>query len=297
MASCTNCGAALAPEARFCNTCGTAAGPVPGANIGGAPAPGAWFPAPPPPPTSQRPVGLIILIVCAVGGLISLALVAFALSRDGESEAEKDDAGATSTSRQAPVAAADPAVAAVQCNDMRPPANPNRPTFSAPPPMTIDAARKYTASFDTSCGNITIELDPKAAPKTVNSFVFLARQKFFDGVTFHRVVKDFVIQGGDPEGTGRGGPGYEFEDELPQSRYRIGSLAMANAGPDTNGSQFFIVTGQAGTQVPGNYSLFGIVTGGIEVAQKLETFAQYPPDPTGTPTRPLYIFSVTITES
>src|SRR5919197_3924861 len=112
--------------------------------------------------------------------------------------------------------------------------------------MTVDANKKYTATIDTSCGKITIELDPKAAPKTVNNFVFLANQKFFDGLTFHRVVKDFVIQGGDPQGTGSGGPGYEFADELPKDGYKLGSLAMANSGPNTNGSQFFIVTGNQG---------------------------------------------------
>jgi cyclophilin family peptidyl-prolyl cis-trans isomerase len=184
----------------------------------------------------------------------------------------------------------------VQCNDAKPPDNQNRPSFTEPPPMTIDAAKTYTATFETSCGTITVALDPRGAPKTVNNFVFLAKQKYFDGLTFHRVVQDFVIQGGDPTGTGAGGPGYEFEDELPPGGYTIGSLAMANAGPDTNGSQFFIVTGLEGTQLPNMYSRFGRVTSGIEVAQKLESFARYPPDAQGTPSRPLYIFRITITE-
>ena len=166
-----------------------------------------------------------------------------------------------------------PAVAAVQCNDTKPPDNPNRPTFTEPPPMTIDANKKYTAVIETSCGKITLDLDAKAAPKTVNNFVFLAGKKFFDGIIFHRVVKDFVIQSGSPDGTGSGGPGYKFEDELPQDGYKLGSLAMANSGPATNGSQFFIVTGQNGTTLPNNYSRFGMVTGGLEVAQKLESFA------------------------
>ena len=136
----------------------------------------------------------------------------------------------------------------MQCNDTKPPTDPNRPTFNKPPPMTIDPAKKYTATMETSCGKITIDLDAKAAPKTVNNFVFLAKQKYYDGLTFHRVVKDFVIQGGDPKGTGSGGPGYEFEDELPPDGYKIGSLAMANSGANTNGSQFFIVTGNEGAR-------------------------------------------------
>jgi len=181
---------------------------------------------------------------------------------------------------------------AVKCVDTKPPDNPNRPTFKEPPPMTIDPAKKYTATIDTSCGRITADLDPKGAPKTVNSFVFLANQKYFDGLTFHRVVKDFVIQGGDPKGTGSGGPGYEFQDELPQDGYKIGSLAMANSGPNTNGSQFFIVTGNQGAQLPNKYSRFGMVTGGLDVAQKLESFSTGD----GPPSRPLYMFSVTIKE-
>jgi cyclophilin family peptidyl-prolyl cis-trans isomerase len=182
----------------------------------------------------------------------------------------------------------------VRCNDTKPAVNPNRPTFTEPPPMRIDRAKKYTATMETSCGKITVDLDPKAAPKTVNNFVFLAKQRYFDGLTFHRVVKDFVIQGGDPTGTGSGGPGYEFEDELPQGTnvYKPGVLAMANAGPNTNGSQFFIVTGNGGLHLTNSYSVFGQVTGGLDVAQKLESFSTGD----GPPSRPLYILSITITE-
>ena len=186
-----------------------------------------------------------------------------------------------------------PALAAIVCNDTKPPDNPNRPKFTAPPPMTLDTSKKYTATIDTSCGKITVDLDAKGAPKTVNNFVFLAQKHFFDGLTWHRVVQGFVIQGGDPQGTGSGGPGYQFEDELPKDGYKLGSLAMANSGPNTNGSQFFIVTGAGGTSLPNSYSRFGTVTGGIDVAQKLESFATEP-DPPGKPSRPLYIFSITI---
>ncbi|MGH9667494.1 MAG: peptidylprolyl isomerase, partial [Bryobacteraceae bacterium] len=110
--------------------------------------------------------------------------------------------------------------------------------YATPPPMTIDAGKKYTATLETSRGNIVCELFAKDAANTVNNFVFLAREKFYDGTVFHRVIKDFMIQGGDPTGTGRGGPGYRFEDELKNNpnRHKVGTLSMANAGPDTNGS-------------------------------------------------------------
>ncbi|MGH9010803.1 MAG: peptidylprolyl isomerase [Acidimicrobiia bacterium] len=238
-----------------------------------------------------------IRVAVMAGLAIVLAVLAAALF-GGKDDKTTSASDTTTTSGPATTTTTvDPAVLArVQCNDTKPPDNPNRPTFKEPPPMTIDPAKKYTATMETSCGKITIDLDPEGAPKTVNSFVFLAKQKYFDGLTFHRVVKDFVIQGGDPEGTGSGGPGYEFEDELPQDGYKIGSLAMANSGANTNGSQFFIVTGNEGAQLPSKYNHFGIVTSGIEVAQELETFAQDPPDPQGKPSRTLYILSVTITE-
>ena len=235
-----------------------------------------------------------IRLAVVAGLAVVLAVLAAALF-GGKDDKDTTAAGDTTTTTPgAPTTTVDPAVLArVQCNDTKPPDNPNRPTFKEPPPMTIDPAKKYTATIDTSCGKITVDLDPKGAPKTVNSFVFLADKKYFDGLTWHRVVKDFVIQGGDPEGTGSGGPGYEFEDELPQDGppyYKIGSLAMANSGPNTNGSQFFIVTGNEGTQLPNKYSRFGMVTSGIDVAQKLESFA----DENQKPTRPIYIMSITV---
>ncbi|HKY75064.1 MAG TPA: peptidylprolyl isomerase [Acidimicrobiia bacterium] len=243
----------------------------------------------------QSAIRVAIVAALAVG-LAVLAAALFGGGDDKETTAA-DDTTTTSAGPATTTTTVDPAVLAkIQCNDTKPPDNPNRPTFTEPPPMTIDAAKKYTATMETSCGKIEIELDPKTAPKTVNSFVFLAKQKFFDGLTFHRVVKDFVIQGGDPQGTGQGGPGYEFEDELPQDGYKIGSLAMANSGANTNGSQFFIVTGNEGAQLPSKYNRFGQVTSGVEVAQKLETFAQDPPDPNGKPSRTLYILKVTIAE-
>jgi cyclophilin family peptidyl-prolyl cis-trans isomerase len=165
-----------------------------------------------------------------------------------------------------------------------------KPTFAKPPPMTIDRSARYRATMVTSCGTIVIALDAKAAPLTVNNFVFLARKGFYDGLTFHRVVKGFVIQGGDPAGDGTGGPGYEFRDELPSDGYPLGSVAMANSGPNTNGSQFFIVTGTA--SLPNDYSRFGRVVTGLAVARKIESLA----DPNGDekPIQTVWIDSVTI---
>ena len=127
----------------------------------------------------------------------------------------------------------------------------------------------------TNKGALTIALDPIAAPKTVNNFVFLARWHYYDGVVFHRIIPGFMCQGGDPEGSGRGGPGYRFEDELPApGRYEIGSMAMANAGPNTNGSQFFIVSGPDGVGLPPSYSLFGKVVKGLDVVKAIESVGQ-----------------------
>ncbi|MBV9934262.1 MAG: peptidylprolyl isomerase, partial [Actinobacteria bacterium] len=137
--------------------------------------------------------------------------------------------------------------------------------------MCIDANKRYTAEMVTSKGTLTIALDPIAAPKTVNNFVVLARYHYYDGIVFHRVIPGFVLQGGDPEGTGRGGPGYRFEDELPApGRYELGSLAMANAGPNTNGSQFFVISGPDGVRLPPQYSLFGKVINGLDVVAAID---------------------------
>ena len=169
-----------------------------------------------------------------------------------------------------------------------------RQQFDAEPPMIIDADRRYTATMVTSKGTIVIALDPIAAPKTVNNFVFLARYHYFDGIVFHRIIPGFVIQGGDPEGTGRGGPGYRFDDELPKpGRYQIGSLAMANAGPHTNGSQFFIITGPHGAGLPPQYSLFGAVVSGGDVVQTIDAVGTQ----SGTPKEKVVIESVTIEEA
>ena len=131
--------------------------------------------------------------------------------------------------------------------------------------QVIDPDRRYIATIATDRGDIVIALDPARAPKSVNNFVFLARDGFYDGLTFHRVVDDFVIQGGCPEGSGRGGPGYRFDDEPVQGEYAAGAVAMANSGPNTNGSQFFICTVDDRHKLTKSYNLFGQVVKGMDV--------------------------------
>jgi cyclophilin family peptidyl-prolyl cis-trans isomerase len=143
-------------------------------------------------------------------------------------------------------------------------------SWAQPPAMTIDPNATYAAAIETSEGTITAELFNKDAPNTVNNFVFLAREGYYDGVIFHRVINGFMIQTGDPTGTGRGGPGYQFADEPVTRRYTRGTLAMANAGPNTNGSQFFIVHGDD-VGLPPNYTIFGQVTAGMDVLDRLAT--------------------------
>ncbi len=132
--------------------------------------------------------------------------------------------------------------------------------YSQPPKATIDANKKYTATFDTTKGKIVCDLYAKDAPNTVNNFVFLARENFYDGTKFHRVIPDFMVQGGDPTGTGSGGPGYKFADEVKNNprKHQVGSLSMANAGPNTNGSQFFI-THVVTNWLDGKHTVFGQV--------------------------------------
>jgi peptidylprolyl isomerase len=169
-----------------------------------------------------------------------------------------------------------------------------RQEFDGPPPMCIDADKRYSAEMVTSKGTLNIALDPIAAPVTVNNFVFLARYHYFDDVVFHRIIPGFVLQGGDPTATGRGGPGYRFADELPPpGRYELGSLAMANAGPGTNGSQFFVISGPSGIRLPPQYSLFGKVVKGLDVVAAIDAIGTQ----SGTPKETVTIQSVTITEA
>ena len=137
--------------------------------------------------------------------------------------------------------------------------------------MTIDPSKKYSATLETSSGTIMVDLFAKDAPKTVNNFVFLARDGFYDGTVFHRVISDFMIQGGDPTGSGRGGPGYRFEDETKNNpnKHKVGSLSMANAGPNTNGSQFFITHVETGW-LDGKHTVFGQVRSGQDVVNAVK---------------------------
>jgi cyclophilin family peptidyl-prolyl cis-trans isomerase len=138
--------------------------------------------------------------------------------------------------------------------------------YDSMPPLEIDLNSKYIAEMYTDVGRVDIQLDPEVAPYTVNSFIFLAKNGFYDNTVFHRVIKDFVVQGGDPTGTGRGGPGYNIPDEFPgaPNLFQVGSVAMANTGqPDSGGSQFFIVVGSHGTTLPPTYTIFGKVISGM----------------------------------
>jgi len=142
-------------------------------------------------------------------------------------------------------------------------------SWTTPPEMSIETSKTYYATLMTNDGPIKLELFANKAPKTVNSFVFLIKQGFYDGLTFHRIIKNFMIQGGDPTGTGSGGPGYKFEDEINDEKIVPGTLAMANAGPNTNGSQFFIVTEKEQPQLDGSYTVFGKVVDGMANVTKI----------------------------
>ena len=142
-------------------------------------------------------------------------------------------------------------------------------SYSAPPPMTIDTSKQYTATIKTKRGKMLLKLFAQDVPVTVNNFVFLAREGFYDGVTFHRVIPDFMVQAGDPTGTGSGGPGYKFADEFARHTHVTGALSMANAGPNTNGSQFFI-TYTPQPHLNGKHSVFGQLVKGMDVLKKIK---------------------------
>ncbi|MCL1594448.1 MAG: peptidylprolyl isomerase [Actinomycetia bacterium] len=162
--------------------------------------------------------------------------------------------------------------------------------YDAAPDLTIDLAQPHNATIHTSEGDIEVELYASDAPQTVNSFAFLANDGFYDGVIFHRVISGFMIQGGDPTGTGTGGPGYRFRDEFhSKTSYERGTLAMANSGPNTNGSQFFICHGDAG--LPNAYTIFGQVTSGLDI---VDAIAGKPTGPQDRPHDPVTINSIDI---
>jgi cyclophilin family peptidyl-prolyl cis-trans isomerase len=172
-------------------------------------------------------------------------------------------------------------------------------SYTEAPPLSIDVKGTYSTVLHTSCGDIRVKLDPKQAPQTVNSFLFLAKSEYYNSTTFHRIVTNFVDQGGDQKGDGTGGPGYKLPDEPPARGYRVGDVAMANSGPGTSGSQFFLVVSKNGTTIlngqgaPYKYSILGHMDAhGLRVAKKINTFGTTAE--AGTPTRKIYLFDVGI---
>ena len=221
-------------------------------------------------------LGLVVLLAAVAGGIW--------LTGDDDTPAAATATTAAGATTTAPAtqfddarAGAPTAPAQVACGGEIPPKM-DRPSFSKPPATKVDPAKTYEAIFQTSCGDFTVRLDPAKAPVTTANMVFLAGKKFYDSTWFHRIVPGgaagiAVIQGGDPQGTGQGGPGYAIKDELPSSpaAYRKYSVAMANSGPDSGGSQFFINFEDNSKGLQANYSVFGEVVDGREVVDKIAT--------------------------
>jgi cyclophilin family peptidyl-prolyl cis-trans isomerase len=237
----------------------------------------------------QRILAASVAIAVAVGGL---GFAGYALIL--KNPKKKPAASATRTPSPTPSATS----AVVACGGSVPKAaGVEKKTYKKPPAMTIDPKKTYTATVKTSCGTIVFRLDQKLAPNTVNSFVFLAKKHFFDGLIFHRIAKGFVIQGGDPTGSGSGGPGYKTVDAPPKdSKYPVGVVAMAKSGdeaPGTSGSQFFIVIGkEAG--LPADYAIIGKVVKGQDVAEKIGALPIEGGATDGRPAQTVYIEKITI---
>lgn len=237
----------------------------------------------------QRILAASVAIAVAVGGL---GFAAYALIL--KNPKKKPAASATRTPSPTPSATA----ASVACGGKVPKAaEVEKKTYKKPPKMTIDSKKTYTATVKTSCGTIVFRLDQKLAPNTVNSFVFLAGKHFFDGLIFHRIHKDFVIQGGDPTGSGSGGPGYKTVDAPPEgSKYPVGVVAMAKGGDEpagSSGSQFFIVIGQEAA-LPADYAIIGKVVKGQDVAEKIGALPIEGGATDGRPAQTVYINKITI---
>jgi len=249
----------------------------------------------------RRSISIAIAVVIVVG--LSL-LVTKPWSKSTSSTTTTTKPSTTSTTAPAPTGGSGNKSPAAMTTSADCPSNfsatLNKPSYPSYPPMTVDASKTYTATITTDVGPITVTLDAKAAPKAVNSFVYLANQHWFDCIVFHRVVQGFVDQTGDPTGTGTGGPGYKFADELPAKaspQYPMGSLAMANSGPNTNGSQFFFVAGPSGESLPPSYTLFGTVTAGLPVVEQINAAGAPASNSQGTPTTLHRMVSVTVTPS
>lgn len=249
--------------------------------------------------STRRKWGVAAAVLAVV--LVFGALQVF--DGDGDPAVESTDATTPTTRAEGtPVSLPTPARGASITGETTCPAvdgsSPRTTSFAQAPPTCILDGTSYVAEMQTSKGLVTIALDADAAPKTVNNFVVLARYHYFDTLPFHRIIPGFVVQGGSPDATGTGSPGYEFEDELPAAgAYTLGKVAMANSGPDTNGSQFFIVVGDA-SSLPPSYSLFGEVTGGMDVVQAIAAAGTPATSPnSGKPTEVVTIQTVTIKES
>jgi cyclophilin family peptidyl-prolyl cis-trans isomerase len=231
--------------------------------------------------------GLFALVILAI-------IVGFTVFA-GDDDDGDDDTATTASTTTAPTTT----LAPTPCPPADGSATQTR-EFSAPFEMCIDTAKTYTAVITTNKGVLRVTLDDEKAPKTVNNFVALSRYKFYDGITCHRIIPDFMAQCGDPTGSGSGGPGYRFEDELPAAgEYEVGSIAMANSGPNTNGSQFFVITGQKGVSLSPDYSLFGKVEPGQDaVLAALDAAGNDDPTANGVPPKEeVTIESVTIEEA
>ncbi|MFJ9772198.1 peptidylprolyl isomerase [Kitasatospora sp. NPDC101157] len=245
-------------------------------------------------------LGASLAVVVLAGGGTLFATGAF-------SSDDKDKAtSAASTPQAAPTGAAEPTAAPtrkpVEGCATPAPGSPNGKQFKAEPAMSIDQGASYTMALDTNCGKVTVALDAAKAPHTVNSFNFLAGEQFFDHTKCHRLTTDgiFVLQCGDPTASatvpgGTGGPGYKFADEnLTGATYPAGTVAMANSGPGTNGSQFFLV--YKDTQLPPNYTPFGKITGGLDVVQKIAAAGTLEGAPDGHPMADVTFNSVTVSK-
>ena len=232
----------------------------------------------------------VVVIIAAIGGGFSGDDTASTTAVEPTDTDDTETDAGTDTDAEWP---GDPA----DCPPADGSATPQR-SFDTYPPKCITDGAEYTAEIVTNKGSLTVRLDAEKAPKAVNSFVTLARYSYFDATECHRIIPGFVVQCGDPTATGTGGPGYSFEDELPAAgEYRIGSLAMANSGPDTNGSQFFIISGDRGAALPPNYTLFGeVIEGADDTLVALDAAGN--PDSNGVPPlEEVIIESVRITES
>ena len=240
----------------------------------------------------RRQIFKTVLAIAAIVGVLFLGgLIGGGGSGDDEPAASKDTTSTT--------------VASPSTKPGKTPCPPDegtaerKVTFDGRPKDCLEDGKEYTATVETDAGTFKVELDRKNAPKTTNNFVFLARHHFYDGVSYHRVIPGFMIQGGDPEGTGSGGPGYKFNDEIPEGhKYTVGEIVMANSGANTQGSLFFIVIGPQGEGLPPNYSPFGKVVEGLDVVKKIEADGNADPQSNGVPPKVLHkMIKVTITES